>query len=100
MARRGRRRRARTRTVTKRRKRNVKKRVGKSIQSNWKKISEIDQLDWVPLKIKWANKNEFIVKTTSVTNYLENGPDIKQNFEFRRYQVSENNVAEMVYNIK
>ena len=38
MARRGRRRRARTRTVTRRR-RNVKKRVGKSIQSNWKKIS-------------------------------------------------------------
>jgi len=31
-------RRARTRTVTRRR-RNVKKRVGKSIQSNWKKIS-------------------------------------------------------------
>ena len=30
---------ARTRTVTRRRKRNVKKRVGKSIQSNWKKIS-------------------------------------------------------------
>jgi len=29
----------RTRTVTRRRKRNVKKRVGKSIQSNWKKIS-------------------------------------------------------------
>jgi hypothetical protein len=69
-------------------------------EGNWKKISEIDQLDWVPLKIKWANKNEFIVKTTGVTNYLENGPDIKQNFEFRRYQVSENNVAEMVYNIK
>jgi len=38
LARRGRRRRARTRTVTRRR-RNVKKRVGKSIQSNWKKIS-------------------------------------------------------------
>ena len=38
MDRRGRRRRARTRTVTRRR-RNVKKRVGKSIQSNWKKIS-------------------------------------------------------------
>ena len=38
MARRARRRRARTRTVTRRR-RNVKKRVGKSIQSNWKKIS-------------------------------------------------------------
>ena len=36
MARRNRR--ARTRTVTRRR-RNVKKRVGKSIQSNWKKIS-------------------------------------------------------------
>ena len=36
MARRGRR--VRTRTVTRRR-RNVKKRVGKSIQSNWKKIS-------------------------------------------------------------
>jgi len=32
-------RRARTRTVTRRRRRNVKKRVGKSIQSNWKKIS-------------------------------------------------------------
>ena len=32
-------RRAKTRTVTRRRKRNVKKRVGKSIQSNWKKIS-------------------------------------------------------------
>ena len=30
---------AKTRTVTRRRKRNVKKRVGKSIQSNWKKIS-------------------------------------------------------------
>ena len=30
---------ARTRTVTRRRRRNVKKRVGKSIQSNWKKIS-------------------------------------------------------------
>jgi len=29
----------RTRTVTRRRRRNVKKRVGKSIQSNWKKIS-------------------------------------------------------------
>jgi len=71
-----------------------------SKEGNWKKISEIDQLDWVPLQIKWTNKNEFIVKTTSVTNYLENGPDIKQNFEFRRYQVSENNVAEMVYNIK
>jgi len=38
LARRARRRRARTRTVTRRR-RNVKKRVGKSIQSNWKKIS-------------------------------------------------------------
>ena len=32
-------RRAKTRTVTRRRRRNVKKRVGKSIQSNWKKIS-------------------------------------------------------------
>ena len=32
-------RRAGTRTVTRRRRRNVKKRVGKSIQSNWKKIS-------------------------------------------------------------
>jgi len=32
-------RRARTRTVTRRRRRNVKKRVGKSLQSNWKKIS-------------------------------------------------------------
>ena len=31
--------RAKTRTVTRRRRRNVKKRVGKSIQSNWKKIS-------------------------------------------------------------
>ena len=31
-------RRAKTRTVTRRRRRNVKKRVGKSIQSNWKKI--------------------------------------------------------------
>jgi len=30
---------ARTRTVTRRRTRNVKKRVGKSIQSNWKKFS-------------------------------------------------------------
>jgi len=30
---------AKTRTVTRRRKRNVKKRVGKSIQSNWKKMS-------------------------------------------------------------
>ena len=30
---------ARTRTVTRRRRPNVKKRVGKSIQSNWKKIS-------------------------------------------------------------
>ena len=37
MARRNRR--AKTRTVTRRRRRNVKKRVGKSIQSNWKKIS-------------------------------------------------------------
>ena len=34
-----RRRRARTRTVTRRRRRSPKKRVGKSIQSNWKKIS-------------------------------------------------------------
>jgi len=33
------RRRAGTRTVTRRRRRNVKKRVGKSIQSNWRKIS-------------------------------------------------------------
>ncbi len=33
------RRKTRTRTVTRRRRRNVKKRVGKSIQSNWKKIS-------------------------------------------------------------
>jgi len=32
-------RRAKTRTVTRRRRRNAKKRVGKSIQSNWKKIS-------------------------------------------------------------
>jgi len=32
-------RRAKTRTVTRRRRRNVKKRVGKSLQSNWKKIS-------------------------------------------------------------
>jgi len=32
-------RRAKTRTVPRRRRRNVKKRVGKSIQSNWKKIS-------------------------------------------------------------
>jgi len=32
-------RRAKTRTVTRRRRRNVQKRVGKSIQSNWKKIS-------------------------------------------------------------
>lgn len=71
-----------------------------SKEGNWKKISEIDQLNWVPLQIKWANKNEFIVKTTSVTNYLENGQDIKQNFEFKRYQVSENNVVEMIYNIK
>ena len=39
MARRGRRRRARTRTVTRRR-RNVKKRVGKSIGSQWGKISK------------------------------------------------------------
>ena len=38
MARRNRRR-AGTRTVTRRRRRNAKKRVGKSIQSNWKKIS-------------------------------------------------------------
>jgi len=36
LARRGRK---RARTVTRRRRRNVKKRVGKSIQSNWKKIS-------------------------------------------------------------
>jgi len=34
-----RRRKTKTRTVTRRRRRNVKKRVGKSIQSNWKKIS-------------------------------------------------------------
>jgi len=39
LARRGRRRRARTRTVTRRR-RNVKKRVGKSIGSQWGKISK------------------------------------------------------------
>ena len=62
---------------------------------NWEKISEIDQLDWVPLQIKWANKNEFIVKTTSVANYLNNGPDIKQNFDFRKYLVVEKNVTEV-----
>jgi hypothetical protein len=71
-----------------------------SEEGNWKKIREIDQLDWVPLQIKWADKNEFIVKATSVTNYLKNGLDIEKNFEFIRYRVTANNVVEMVCNTK
>ena len=68
-------------------------------EGNWNKIIEVDQPDWVPLEIKWVNESEFIIKTTSVEFYIENGPEIKENLDFKRYKIIGNKLSEIIYNI-
>ena len=53
---------------------------------SWVKIDEINQEKWVPMDMKWVSNTKFIVKCTSVENYLKNhGHDEKYCF----YQIIE-----------